>query len=170
MCSLIVALAYPMREYVSQRAEVDDLQREQRQARQRVERLRDQKARWQDDAYAERQIRKRLDHVDSRGTTGVSTSFRPRTRARPARADLGAGRRTHRGTRTGRDAGRHGIDASDRSEVTRVEHPDKDSRNSQRRITHPSEELVKGRTSYPPEAGGYSMAMSTTERRQDPSQ
>ncbi|CAM5427141.1 FtsB family cell division protein [Streptomyces purpurascens] len=63
MCTLIVALAYPMREYVSQQAEIDDLQREQQQARQRVERLRDQKARWQDDAYAEQQIRQRLHYV-----------------------------------------------------------------------------------------------------------
>ncbi|MEU1037416.1 septum formation initiator family protein [Streptomyces sp. NPDC005551] len=63
LCSLIVALAYPMRQYVSQRAEVAELEREQEQARQRVEQLRDLKARWQDDAYAEQQIRQRLHYV-----------------------------------------------------------------------------------------------------------
>ncbi|WP_328555131.1 MULTISPECIES: FtsB family cell division protein [unclassified Streptomyces] len=63
LCSLIVALAYPMRQYVSQRAQVADLERQQEQARQRVEQLRDLKARWQDDAYAKQQIRQRLHYV-----------------------------------------------------------------------------------------------------------
>ncbi len=63
LCSLIVALAYPIRQYVSQRAEISDLQRQQDQARQRVEQLRDLKARWQDDSYAEQQIRQRLHYV-----------------------------------------------------------------------------------------------------------
>ncbi|AIR98805.1 FtsB family cell division protein [Streptomyces glaucescens] len=63
LCSLVVALAYPIRQYVAQRAEIADLREEQRQARERVEQLRDAKARWQDDAYAEQQIRKRLHYV-----------------------------------------------------------------------------------------------------------
>jgi len=63
LCSLVVALAYPIRQYVSQRAEVADLQREREQARARVEQLRDLKARWQDDAYAEQRIRERLHYV-----------------------------------------------------------------------------------------------------------
>ncbi|MFD4526304.1 septum formation initiator family protein [Streptomyces sp. NPDC058470] len=63
LCSLVVALAYPIRQYVSQRAEVSDLVREREQARARVEQLRDLKARWQDDAYAEQQIRDRLHYV-----------------------------------------------------------------------------------------------------------
>lgn len=63
VCSLIVALAYPIRQYVSQRAEIADLQRQREQARARVEQLRDLKARWQDDAYAKQQIRERLHYV-----------------------------------------------------------------------------------------------------------
>ncbi|MFJ2257495.1 septum formation initiator family protein [Streptomyces sp. NPDC087844] len=63
LCSLVVALAYPIRQYVSQRAEVAELQREREQARERVEELRDLKARWQDDAYAEQRIRERLHYV-----------------------------------------------------------------------------------------------------------
>ncbi len=63
VCSLVVALAYPIRQYVSQRAEIADLQKERQQARERVEQLRDLKARWQDDAYAEQQIRQRLHYV-----------------------------------------------------------------------------------------------------------
>ncbi|MGW1158410.1 FtsB family cell division protein [Streptomyces sp. NPDC002513] len=63
LCSLIVALAYPIRQYVSQRAQIADLERQRQEARNRVEQLRDLKARWQDDAYAEQQIRQRLHYV-----------------------------------------------------------------------------------------------------------
>ncbi|MEU6538269.1 septum formation initiator family protein [Streptomyces sp. NPDC047000] len=63
VCTLVVALAYPIRQYVSQRAEIADLQRQKREAAARVEQLRDLKARWQDDAYAEQQIRERLHYV-----------------------------------------------------------------------------------------------------------
>ncbi|WP_037888263.1 FtsB family cell division protein [Streptomyces viridochromogenes] len=63
LCSLVVALAYPIRQYVSQRAEIADMQRQKEEAAQRVEQLRDAKARWQDDAYAEQQIRQRLHYV-----------------------------------------------------------------------------------------------------------
>ncbi|MEU6556158.1 septum formation initiator family protein [Streptomyces sp. NPDC046915] len=63
VCTLVVALAYPMRQYVSQRAQIADLQREKQQAKERVEELRDLKARWQDDTYAEQQIRRRLHYV-----------------------------------------------------------------------------------------------------------
>ncbi|MEV5437927.1 septum formation initiator family protein [Streptomyces sp. NPDC052682] len=90
LCSLIVALAYPMRQYVSQRAEIADVQREQEQARKRVEQLRDLKARWQDDAYAEQQIRKRLHYVMP-GETGYVV-IDPGA-AKQSRADLGAGNR-----------------------------------------------------------------------------
>ncbi|MBY8844556.1 septum formation initiator family protein [Streptomyces sp. SP2-10] len=63
VCTMVVALAYPMRQYVSQRAEIAEQQRQQEQARKRVEQLRDLKARWQDDSYAEQQIRRRLHYV-----------------------------------------------------------------------------------------------------------
>jgi cell division protein FtsB len=87
LCSLIVALAYPIRQYVSQRAEISDLERQQAQARQRVEQLRDLKARWQDDAYAEQQIRQRLHYVMP-GETGYIV-IDPDA-AKQARADLGS--------------------------------------------------------------------------------
>ncbi|MEV1022356.1 septum formation initiator family protein [Streptomyces sp. NPDC050264] len=69
VCTLVVALAYPIRQYVSQRGEIEDLQRQQQEARNRVDRLRDEKARWQDDAYAEQRIRERL-HMVMPGETG----------------------------------------------------------------------------------------------------
>jgi cell division protein FtsB len=87
VCSLVVALAYPIRQYVSQRAEIADLQREKQQAAQRVERLRDLKARWQDDAYAEQQIRQRLHYVMP-GETGYVV-IDPDA-AKQSRADLRA--------------------------------------------------------------------------------
>ncbi|MCX4762669.1 septum formation initiator family protein [Streptomyces sp. NBC_01275] len=87
VCTLIVALAYPMRQYVSQRAEIAALEREKQQASDRVEQLRDLKARWQDDAYAEQQIRQRLHYVMP-GETGYVV-IDPDA-AKQARADLGA--------------------------------------------------------------------------------
>ncbi|MDV9170472.1 MULTISPECIES: FtsB family cell division protein [unclassified Streptomyces] len=87
LCSLIVALAYPIRQYVSQRAEISELERQQAQARQRVEQLRDLKARWQDDSYAEQQIRQRLHYVMP-GETGYIV-IDPDA-AKQSRAELGA--------------------------------------------------------------------------------
>ncbi|MER5198766.1 FtsB family cell division protein [Streptomyces sp. NPDC002755] len=87
LCTLIVALAYPMRQYVSQRADIADLEREKQQAAERVEQLRDLKARWQDDAYAEQQIRQRLHYVLP-GETGFVV-IDPDA-AKQSRADLGA--------------------------------------------------------------------------------
>ncbi|MER6068763.1 septum formation initiator family protein [Streptomyces sp. NPDC001817] len=91
LCSMIVALAYPMRQYVSQRAQISDLQRQREQARERVEQLRDLKARWQDDSYAEQQIRRRLHYVMP-GETGYVV-VDPGGTARQSRADLKAARR-----------------------------------------------------------------------------
>ncbi|GHH79981.1 hypothetical protein GCM10018793_33920 [Streptomyces sulfonofaciens] len=87
LCTLIVALAYPIRQYVSQRAEIADMRRQLAADRARVERLRDQKARWQDDAYAEQQIRKRLHYVRP-GETGY-TAVQPDS-VRRSRADEGS--------------------------------------------------------------------------------
>ncbi|WP_367322601.1 septum formation initiator family protein [Streptomyces sp. HUAS ZL42] len=87
LCSLIVALAYPIRQYVSQRAEIADLERQKQQAEERVEQLRDLKARWQDDAYAEQQIRQRLHYVMP-GETGYVV-IDPDA-AKQSRTDLGA--------------------------------------------------------------------------------
>ncbi|WP_263166583.1 FtsB family cell division protein [Streptomyces sp. SCSIO ZS0520] len=82
LCSLVVALAYPMRQYVSQQAEIDELRREKAERREEVERLRDAKARWQDDRFAEQQIRARLHYVRP-GETGYTVVGPDATRARP---------------------------------------------------------------------------------------
>ncbi|MEU6660726.1 septum formation initiator family protein [Streptomyces sp. NPDC046821] len=87
LCTLIVALAYPIRQYVSQRGEIDDLKRQQQAAEARVNRLRDEKARWQDDSYAEQRIRERL-HLVMPGETGYI--MRDPAAAQRMRSDEGA--------------------------------------------------------------------------------
>ncbi|AKG43272.1 FtsB family cell division protein [Streptomyces xiamenensis] len=67
--ALIVALAYPLREYVSQRSEIGDERRKAQDAEERVEELRDEKARWQDPAFVEQQARRHLHYVRP-GETG----------------------------------------------------------------------------------------------------
>jgi cell division protein FtsB len=90
VCSMVVALAYPMRQYVSQRTDIADLERQKQQAQQRVEQLRDLKARWQDDAYAEQQIRQRLHYVRPGETGYVVIDPGPAERSR---AEQGSARR-----------------------------------------------------------------------------
>ncbi|MYW69147.1 septum formation initiator family protein [Streptomyces sp. SID8379] len=87
VCTLVVALAYPIRQYVSQRGEIEDLQRQQQEAKERVDRLRDEKARWQDDSYAEQRIRERL-HMVMPGETGYVV---PESRATGSAARTGQG-------------------------------------------------------------------------------
>ncbi|MFF9509540.1 septum formation initiator family protein [Streptomyces sp. NPDC014724] len=71
VCSLVVALAYPMRQYVSQRDEIADQERRAQEARARTEELRDEKARLQDDAYIRQLARKHL-HYLLPGETGYT--------------------------------------------------------------------------------------------------
>ncbi|MFF5716793.1 septum formation initiator family protein [Streptomyces buecherae] len=71
VCSLVVALAYPIRQYVSQRSDIADQRRQAEQIRADVERLRDRKARLEDPAYIERLAREHL-HYLRPGETGYS--------------------------------------------------------------------------------------------------
>lgn len=76
LCALVVALAYPMRQYVSQRSDIADQRRQAREARQRVEQLRQEKARWQDPAYVRAQARQHLHYVMP-GDTGYQVAATP---------------------------------------------------------------------------------------------
>ncbi|MFF8846635.1 septum formation initiator family protein [Streptomyces sp. NPDC015127] len=87
VCSLVVALAYPMRQYVSQRAEIAEQERRMAEAREQVEELRDEKARLQDDMYIRRLAREHLHYVLP-GETGY-TVIDPET-AEERREDEGA--------------------------------------------------------------------------------
>ncbi|QGV80239.1 FtsB family cell division protein [Streptomyces ficellus] len=87
VCSLVVALAYPMRQWVSQRAEIADQERLAAEASERVERLRDEKARLRDDAYVKRLAREHLHYVLP-GETGYTVIDPDAVRQR--RTDQGA--------------------------------------------------------------------------------
>ncbi len=69
VCSLVVALAYPLRQYIAQRSEIAELQQEAERRAERVEDLRRLKARWQDPAFVEQRARARL-HMVRPGETG----------------------------------------------------------------------------------------------------
>ncbi|MGW7516713.1 FtsB family cell division protein [Streptomyces sp. NPDC054796] len=71
VCSLVVALAYPMRQYVSQRSEIAEQRRQAEQAREQVRKLREERARWSDPAYVEQQARLHL-HFVRPGETGYT--------------------------------------------------------------------------------------------------
>lgn len=69
VCSLVVALAYPMRQYIAQQSDIEDLRRQAREDRERVAELRRLKERWQDPAFVEQQARRHLHYVRP-GETG----------------------------------------------------------------------------------------------------
>ncbi|MEU0989511.1 septum formation initiator family protein [Streptomyces sp. NPDC005953] len=89
VCSLIVALAYPMRQYVSQRGDMSDQRDRMAEAEQHVERLRDEKARLQDDAYIRRLAREHLHYVlpGERGYTMIDPENAEQERGRDDTAD-----------------------------------------------------------------------------------
>ncbi|MEU3600225.1 septum formation initiator family protein [Streptomyces sp. NPDC006798] len=90
VCSLVVALAYPMRQYVSQRGEVAEQRDRRAEAERQVERLRDEKARLRDDMYIRRLAREHLHYVEP-GETGY-TMIDPEAAER-RRTDQGSGDR-----------------------------------------------------------------------------
>jgi len=85
LCALVVALAYPMRQYVSQRSDIADQRRQAQEAQKKVEQLRQEKARWQDPDYVRAQAREHLHYVMP-GETGYQVAGGP-----PATADSAAG-------------------------------------------------------------------------------
>ncbi|MEU1625716.1 septum formation initiator family protein [Streptomyces sp. NPDC020096] len=71
VCALVVALAYPMRQYVAQRSQIADQRKQAQAARDRVERLQQEKARWADPEYVKAQAREQL-HLVMPGETGYT--------------------------------------------------------------------------------------------------
>ncbi|WP_043264653.1 septum formation initiator family protein [Streptomyces sp. CT34] len=63
MCSLVVALAYPIRQYISQRSDIAEQRRKAQDAGAELNRLRDEKDRWQDPEYVRQQARRHLHYV-----------------------------------------------------------------------------------------------------------
>ncbi|MEW1863944.1 septum formation initiator family protein [Streptomyces sp. NBC_00669] len=73
LCALVVALAYPTRQYIAQRSDIADQRRAAQQAKRKVEQLREEKARWQDPDYVRTQARAHL-HFVLPGETGYSVA------------------------------------------------------------------------------------------------
>jgi len=63
VCLLAISLAYPLREYLSQRSDINDYRAKVSEQEARVAELRAQHERWEDDAYVEAQARERLHYV-----------------------------------------------------------------------------------------------------------
>ena len=58
--ALLLAYAYPLRVYLAQQAEIARLEADQREQRERIQRLADEVARWNDDEYVKDQALQRL--------------------------------------------------------------------------------------------------------------
>lgn len=94
VCALVVSAALPLREYLSQRSQIRELQQSQAAAKQRVSALEEQKARLQDPAYVAALARDRLHFVRPGETAYVviapsSAPAAPRDAARAATAAVG---------------------------------------------------------------------------------
>jgi cell division protein FtsB len=63
VCAVVLLLAYPLREYASQRSEINSLREQSAAATQQVAALTEQQRRWQDSAYIRAQARQRLHYV-----------------------------------------------------------------------------------------------------------
>jgi cell division protein FtsB len=71
LCAVVVALAYPVREYVAQRAQIASLRAQERAQQAAVAELRKQATRWDDPAYIRAQARERLHFVEPGETAYV---------------------------------------------------------------------------------------------------
>ena len=63
VCLLAISLAYPLREYLSQRGDITDYRAKVTEQEQRVAELQAQHERWSDEAYVQAQARERLHYV-----------------------------------------------------------------------------------------------------------
>ncbi|MER6302901.1 septum formation initiator family protein [Kitasatospora sp. NPDC001539] len=91
LCSLVAILAYPTRQFISQRAEISAQRAKADHARQQVEQLRRDKARWQDPEYVKAQARARLHYAVPGETPYIAvdpagSAARPSAPAAPASA------------------------------------------------------------------------------------
>jgi len=63
VCLLAISLAYPLREYLSQRGDIADYRATVAEQEKRVAELQTQHERWSDEAYVQAQARERLHYV-----------------------------------------------------------------------------------------------------------
>lgn len=90
LCSLVAILAYPTRQFISQRAEISAQRAKADHARQQVEQLRREKARWQDPEYVKAQARARLHYAVPGETPYIAVDPAGRSSAQPSSSAAGA--------------------------------------------------------------------------------
>ncbi|MFE7527454.1 septum formation initiator family protein [Kitasatospora sp. NPDC057542] len=90
LCSLVAILAYPTRQFISQRAEISAQRAKADHARQQVEQLRREKARWQDPEYVKAQARARLHYAVPGETPYIAVDPAGQSSAQPSSSAAGA--------------------------------------------------------------------------------
>lgn len=91
LCSLVAILAYPTRQFIQQRSEIADQRAKAEHARQQVEELRRERARWQDPEFVKAQARERLHYTLPGETSFVSVDPKPATAPSSSAPDASAG-------------------------------------------------------------------------------
>ena len=86
LCAIALSLAYPVREYIAQRRQIDQLQAQSAQTQAQLSRLQAEAARLNDPAYIEQQARDRLHYCMPRQTCYVIIGGQPASNAGHAAA------------------------------------------------------------------------------------
>src|SRR5580693_5211985 len=103
LCAIALSLAYPVREYIAQRRQIDQLQAQSAQTAAQLARLQAEAARLNDPAYIEQQARDRLHYCLPRQTCYVIIGGQPASNAGKAGAARGGAPLPLRAARRGRD-------------------------------------------------------------------
>ena len=86
LCAIALSLAYPVREYIAQRRQIDQLQAQSAQTAATLARLQAEAGRLNDPAYIEQQARDRLHYCMPRQTCYVIIGGQPASRAKAGAA------------------------------------------------------------------------------------
>jgi cell division protein FtsB len=86
LCAIALSLAYPVREYIAQRRQIDQLLAQSAQTQAQLARLQAEAARLNDPAYIEQQARDRLHYCLPRQTCYVIVGGQPAHNAGTAAA------------------------------------------------------------------------------------
>ena len=86
LCAIALSLAYPVREYIAQRRQIDQLQAQSAQTAAQLARLQAEAARLNEPAYIEQQARDRLHYCMPRQTCYVIIGGQPASNAGKAAA------------------------------------------------------------------------------------
>ncbi|MCX4747092.1 septum formation initiator family protein [Kitasatospora sp. NBC_01287] len=84
LCSLVAILAYPTRQFINQRDQINAQRVKAEQARRQVEQLTGELARWQDPEFVKAQARERLHYAMPGETPFVSVDPTPSAAAQPS--------------------------------------------------------------------------------------